>query len=151
MTDDGLVERLRHKAQQSSDIQRQMAEAKSLRQEGHDPPRDDLYMWPTPEHTDEWKAADRLTSLEAELVRRWQPIETAPKDGTNVVLASSERVTFGRWLDNSQTRWPWEGWITPDGPWGPKATKAPTHWMPLPEPPLSLLSLNDEEAAHSAG
>jgi len=62
-----LIERLRHKARKASEIARQMAEAKSLRQPGHNPPRNDLYMWPKPEDTDEWKAADRIQSLEAAL------------------------------------------------------------------------------------
>ena len=28
----------------------------------------------------------------------WQPIETAPKDGTHVLLSYSGRVTYGYWL-----------------------------------------------------
>jgi hypothetical protein len=68
-------------------------------------------------------------------MNEWQPIETAPKDGSNIILANSGRVAFGKYLDNSKTRWPWEGWITPDGPWGGRATKPATHWMPLPPPP----------------
>lgn len=72
----------------------------------------------------------------------WQPIETAPKDGDNVLL-------FGR-ID---PRHPFEGirwqkmtvfsgyWDRIDGAWCPSgATWAGpfmevTHWKPLPSPP----------------
>lgn len=52
-----IVERLRRQAEQSSNIARQMAEAKSLRQGGNTEQRTDLYMWPTPEQTVEGEAA----------------------------------------------------------------------------------------------
>lgn len=58
-----LVERLRMMAKQASEVGKMMAQSKSLRQAGHSPPRDDLYMWPTPEQTTEWQAADRITAL----------------------------------------------------------------------------------------
>ena len=62
-----LVARLRHGARGRSEAERRWAEAKSLRQTDHEgPPRSDLYSWPTPEETDEWKAADMLTRLSAE-------------------------------------------------------------------------------------
>jgi len=63
----GLVERLRSKARASSDIHRQMMEAKSLRQESNTERRTDLYYWPKPEETDEWKAADLITSLQSRI------------------------------------------------------------------------------------
>jgi hypothetical protein len=46
-----------------------MAEAKSLRQEGYDPPRNDLYSWPTPEQTVEGEAATTIESLLADKAR----------------------------------------------------------------------------------
>jgi hypothetical protein len=59
------VEReLRRAAEQSSVIQRQMAEAKSLRQEGNEEGRTDLYMWPEPERTLEGRAAATLAALQ---------------------------------------------------------------------------------------
>lgn len=94
----------------------------------------------------------RVSDL-AEIVRRatsWQPIETAPKDGTVVLLTDSSFVAAGFYASWG-TRHPWRfidstseaitcccdheepgrifsnGWM--DGPDGP------THWMPLPEAP----------------
>ncbi|MGI9292383.1 MAG: DUF551 domain-containing protein [Pseudomonadales bacterium] len=60
----------------------------------------------------------------------WQPIETAPKDGTWVLLGGCEFgyiIQTARWYD-----WGVQGWE-----WGDYSNRGfkPTHWMPLPEPP----------------
>lgn len=63
---------------------------------------------------------------------KWQPIETAPKDGTKILLGCPasrgysgvvEKCYWHKW-DNGKGKW-WD-WVTPD---------KPTHWMPLPTPP----------------
>lgn len=62
----------------------------------------------------------------------WQPIETAPKDGTDILAWSP----FGHGclvvsFDDSETPgWPW---LTLDGP--NYAATTFTHWQPLPPPP----------------
>ena len=71
----------------------------------------------------------------------WQTIETAPKDGTRVLLAFDARVLVGWWVDEVTTRygrehrrhqeWHAEGMGTL---WRPYET--PTHWMPLPALPV---------------
>jgi hypothetical protein len=50
----------------------------------------------------------------------WQPIETAPKDGTDVALAGTSEK-FGAW-EVRETWWMNDGWygIGPD--------HTPTHW-----------------------
>lgn len=59
----------------------------------------------------------------------WQPIETAPKDGTAIILSAysgalDRMVSWdGRWSD-------WGGVWTHHG-----RISQPTHWMPLPTPP----------------
>ena len=57
---------------------------------------------------------------------QWQPIETAPKDGT---------LICGAWMYGSrwETRalyWNGHDWECPTGDW----YYDPTHWMPLPPP-----------------
>jgi hypothetical protein len=62
----------------------------------------------------------------------WQPIETAPKDGTRITLGTTEYggVVWNDCRWEKMTRKPdrWASFIGPV-PW------TPTHWMPLPPPP----------------
>jgi len=62
----------------------------------------------------------------------WQPIETAPKDGRNIILGCAIYVDAGYWDEG--------GWaLYPDDSNPPdycmRFRPEPTHWMPLPEPP----------------
>ena len=75
----------------------------------------------------------------------WQPIETAPKDGTIILLCRTTgkrepEVYPGAWCpdETEEAEYPWLFWerlnkqqVKPNG-W---ADGIPTHWMPLPEPP----------------
>ena len=72
----------------------------------------------------------------------WQPIETAPKDGTFVLLYGIRSHWQGPRANGPRPRklgepsvrqghWSSGLWQTGDlSRW-----EAPTHWMPLPEPP----------------
>ena len=61
----------------------------------------------------------------------WQPIETAPKDGSTFLVCVGNWMTVAHWHRQQQclatngrpiyARYP--------------ADELPTHWMPLPEPP----------------
>ena len=60
----------------------------------------------------------------------WQPIETAPKDGTPVLgyrdgdMATVEwRATWGEWV------------LAVPGAYAEDDDWKPSHWMPLPNPP----------------
>lgn len=58
----------------------------------------------------------------------WQPIETAPKDGTVVLVIDA------RHDDDYPYPAHWKkgyGWFDPGWDGG----YSPTHWMPLPDPP----------------
>ena len=63
----------------------------------------------------------------------WQPIATAPKDGTAVLLyiAEEDAVIEGWWF--SSPKQIDDGWETVIGFWG-----EPTYWMPRLEPPLDV-------------
>lgn len=64
----------------------------------------------------------------------WQPIETAPRDGTPLLgfvpsyYQGKGGICLLIWLKNARE---------PDGHWydGHAFKTDPTHWMPLPEPP----------------
>jgi hypothetical protein len=71
----------------------------------------------------------------------WQPIETAPRDGTWVLLTGGEcfgeddgeRTVVAQWDEYGGGTWHF-AWYD-DGYYG--AYYGPTHWMPLPAPPES--------------
>jgi hypothetical protein len=68
----------------------------------------------------------------------WQPIETAPKDGTRILLWDTDEAVVAKWDDISMGGA--KGWqiavvkLIGDVNYY-EATFNPTHWMPLPEPP----------------
>jgi hypothetical protein len=76
----------------------------------------------------------------------WQPIETAPKDRTAVIVAAPTMDQDGyivgeAYFDpgrNNLGDWWWAGTDYGDyhsGPMSDLDHRQPTHWMPLPEPP----------------
>jgi hypothetical protein len=71
-------------------------------------------------------------------VTGWQPIETAPKDGSEFLAFGPQGICVTIW-DAS-----WRAFFSVPGRWGLR----PTHWQPLPEPPSSLpSSLPEQEQA----
>lgn len=67
----------------------------------------------------------------------WRPIETAPKDGTQIMVW--RRSSFGsgyfrldRWTRDWREHEDWEG--NREGQ-GEGSMYPPTHWTPLPTPP----------------
>lgn len=64
--------------------------------------------------------------------RGWRPIESAPKDGTVILLHGTYKDGSGQcsvalWSDG-------HGWVD-DVDFDPLWHQNPTHWMPLPEAP----------------
>jgi hypothetical protein len=56
----------------------------------------------------------------------WQPIETAPKDGTDILVYDNGVMFVTSWVDVDG----WQGWWETG-----RVEPPPTHWMPLPDPP----------------
>lgn len=75
---------------------------------------------------DAWSMA--VSAVLAELERQgadlegWRPIETAPKNGTFVLLSASGLPAIARWFET--------GWYS-----GALRMPSVTHWRPLPAPP----------------
>lgn len=67
---------------------------------------------------------------DAALENQWLPIETAPKEGKNVLVCN-----IG--MNNTGESFYWEGaWRCWDGENHVRTYYLnPTHWMPMPEPP----------------
>lgn len=102
--------------------------------------------------TEQLEAARRdAKEAEACLVEGWQPIETAPKDGTEIILgwdiASVWIVRSGWWEDGfdmieggydeeCEGWWSYRHSVTQEKLDG---YDNPTHWMPLPKPPKESL------------
>ena len=67
---------------------------------------------------------------QAEARATWQPIATAPKDGTPILLYCEHKsMVEGSWNRGGAMHMP--HWSTPT-PWF-----EPTHWRPRPDPPLA--------------
>ncbi|HYF89017.1 DUF551 domain-containing protein [Azospirillum sp.] len=73
----------------------------------------------------------------------WQPIETAPEDGTRIDVWSKldERVTGAKWHKDAWRYWGIDGfeswaWVKVDG--------EVTHWMPLPPAPSASPAASTE-------
>lgn len=64
----------------------------------------------------------------------WQPIETAPKDGTVVLVWGTHNRCPGNPRHPYPARWS-NGWWLAEGNAG---IDYGTHWMPLPEPPKEV-------------
>ena len=73
--------------------------------------------------------------MEGEAMSEWQPIETAPKDGTEVFLWTEEKpnIVVAYWDTYEGSGW----WRFSESVLSDIAGEVEnaTHWMPLPEPP----------------
>lgn len=89
-----------------------------------------------------------MTELEQAIAQAWQPIATAPMDGTRIMLWRGFSA-IGRWAEMVVAEWYDGAWTWPDdnpsthGEWseddlldGYWSATGFTHWMPLPAPPV---------------
>lgn len=91
-----------------------------------------------PKCCEDIKVADQAKRQPANFVAQWQPIETAPKDGTKILcccMKTSERQkAYMGWMAvdfyHHRPEYRYEGWANFNSDhW------APTYWMPLPPLP----------------
>ena len=79
-------------------------------------------------------------TLEAVQAHQWRTIDSAPRDGTCVLLSCGTEDPFlscGLWFSYERDAprsdgYQWEGWVEP---YDHTDLTDPTHWMPLPPPP----------------
>lgn len=82
------------------------------------------------------EAEAALASPDMEQRAGWMPIETAPKDGTRVLLAEDG------WVGEAQYDTRRKGWWQANTHWTDSYKKqyfAPTAWQPLPAHPIEAL------------
>lgn len=96
--------------------------------------------------TTAWNRRADISATDAQGVQQWQPIETAPKDGTKCLffrMHEGGQIQTAWWKRGIMNEYGFGG----DG-WSYANTKfPPTHWMPLPPPP----SLHTEPPAAVQG
>lgn len=66
---------------------------------------------------------------------KWQPIEIAPKDGSDILCTDGLEVKTAFWSTNAWVTWNREGSWRALLCWSDSEIICPTHWMPLPKPP----------------
>lgn len=75
----------------------------------------------------------------------WQPISTAPKDGTVVLLRGGvyHGLPFAGQYHDSEIA-PGRPWLSLTSSRARMYEHVPTHWMPLPDPPKSVTQNKSE-------
>lgn len=82
-----------------------------------------------------WQAYVYMVSivLAAADAEAWRPIETAPEGKAVLVLADDGFCAEGK----KHTRGYYKGWWVCSSACDPKESLQPTHWQPLPAPPVN--------------
>lgn len=60
----------------------------------------------------------------------WKTIDSAPKDGTNILVYTYEIITCAFWCSDYKS---WR--LSIAGSYAEEDDVDPTHWIPLPKPP----------------
>ena len=77
----------------------------------------------------------------SEETMEWQPIETAPKDGDQVLLRVAARFHKRTAHFAAQGYWACDHWVIFNADEAVQRVE-PNHWMPLPDPPESAPNVN---------
>lgn len=92
-------------------------------------------------------------ALTAALAAMWQPIETAPKDGTRIIAVGWDWGIV--WNERHVTTVIWrqdrEEWCETDDSEDDSACAYLTHWMPLPAPPVPEPNPRDSSESTTGG
>ena len=77
-----------------------------------------------------------LEHIQAELQRltTWQPIETAPRDGTAILGCQGWCIEVTAYHKGTKPYHRKEAWVVANDDEGYAQDFQPTHWMPLPNP-----------------
>ena len=94
--------------------------------------------WRENSSLEEWFqiTAEEINRLQAELdaATKWRPIETAPRDGTDMIIRDDIRAFVARWSNYGladSKGWLVDEWASGDyNDW--MLVENPTHWLPLP-------------------
>lgn len=84
----------------------------------------------------------------------WQPIETAPKDGTAVLVVNDKALDPEALVAHWNGEWRVDttyAWANAEDPWGHFGTIDATHWMPLPPAPRQHEQPTTSEGGASDG
>ena len=74
------------------------------------------------------------------MTQQWKPIESAPKDGTEIWAYNGEQARMG-WIEGQgYALWVWADPLLSDADPNPEQ---PTHWMPLPAAPSKYTGDHD--------
>lgn len=80
----------------------------------------------------------------------WLPMETAPKDGSQILVYQGDYGTFSvvRWYADDETSRGIAGWYVDDNKHGPYVLRGsdPTAWQPLPALPSTPNPIREREA-----
>ena len=69
----------------------------------------------------------------------WQDISTAPKDGTEILVAGPAWDDLSKGFFQTVAMWIDHAWFQEQTDYPDAAVYDPTHWQPLPEPPSQPL------------
>lgn len=97
---------------------------------------------PRPSVSEDQGASRDLALTDGVALDGWQPIETAPRDGTEILIAiGSDYIGSAFYADDDSDPYPWKFFdrngIKPLANGIRDDRMGPTHWMPLPAPPSS--------------
>jgi len=87
--------------------------------------------------SDEYLAQSTEDAIADMIVSPWQPIETAPRDGTKILVSGvvKKQAITRHVLWDADSAYRAHPWQSAEHDWKHYDTSSFTHWQPLPEPP----------------